>query len=1017
MDPPAEDFCLGACAGELRFPRRRGRRPGRRGRGGGARRRRGPRRGRGRRPRRVRAVGGVGLVSGLDDHELAIEFQQFEPLEDFLLQGDEHELSPLGGEVVADRGEHVHVFGGDGPTEVQPQGDVALPRSAHDSPHLLGEPGQFGVFDEELGHRRGLLGGGSELLVAAPAPLRIRDGLGLRSLLGGELLAAFGHRRVDVVVDLQPVAVQRSEAPAGLRGDPAEAQRAVAAVEDFLDLSQRLEGAVAEFREAAEVEDHVVQAAVDELLDLRREAGHPVRSGFEYDELPDPRNEEGPFAGGEEGFFLWPWGAVHHGAVHHELSLGGFQGSPSSRGLRPLVRPPLLHAAKVAVPPQVASIRALGDNPGRGRIPRVSEIVSVVLGTAGHIDHGKSTLVRRLTGVDPDRLKEEKDRELTIDLGFAPYRLPDGRTVGIVDVPGHERFVKNMVAGATGIDLVLLVIAADDGVMPQTREHLEILTLLGLEHGLVVITKAEAAGVDDELIEVLKLELDELLLGTFLEGAPVCVVDSLSGRGLPELEARIAAAVERVPPRPVEGAFRMPIQRVFSSRGFGTVVTGIPLQGALAVGDRVEVVTAAQTFTGRVRGLQAYGQKVERVRAGHSSALNLADVDFKRVRRGDVACAPKLFTASALYEVRLSHLPSQQRPLRSRETVRFHVGTSEVLGEVVLLEHKVLEPGQTGLAQVRLRQPLVAVAGDRFVIRRHSPMVTLGGGVVLGRSRWRLKPFKGFVIERLGSREAVLGKTREALLLELDQAEAPLRCDDLVQTLHRPRAELEELLAELAEEGLAREVSGGKGNRVYVSSAGFERARAAVCEALGAFHREHPFLDGCDRLELRRRTRLPDGLLAAVLEALVGDGEVAERPPGYALSGHQVRLDEAGEGLRAALLELYAERAYSTPTREQALAEVRPEDLDPDAAQDIFRCLLDRGELVAVGDELVFHRDRYEEAKELLRASIEAEGPLSAGRFKEKLDSSRRYVIPLLEHFDAIGLTRREGDVRVLRQA
>ena len=373
------------------------------------------------------------------------------------------------------------------------------------------------------------------------------------------------------------------------------------------------------------------------------------------------------------------------------------------------------------------------------------EIVSVVVGTAGHIDHGKSSLVRRLTGIDPDRLQEEQAREMTIDLGFAPFHLPDGRRVGLIDVPGHERFVKNMVAGATGIDLVVLVVAADDGVMPQTREHLEILTLLGVEAGMVAITKIDLPGVDDELVEILELELEDLLEGTFLAGAPIRALDSLSGRGFEAFQQTLFSLIEaRAEAREAArgGAYRQPIQRVFSARGFGTILTGVPLSGEVAPGDKVEVITSTAVLPGRVRGLQAYGATVERARAGHSTAVNVADVDFKQVHRGDTIAAPGVFRAHPMFEARLELLASQSKPLEQRQLVRVHVGTAEVLGEVVLLDATSLDPGERALAQLRLRAPVVALPGDRFVLRRSSPLETLGGGVILGRSRWRLKAFR-----------------------------------------------------------------------------------------------------------------------------------------------------------------------------------------------------------------------------------------------------------------------------------
>jgi selenocysteine-specific elongation factor len=643
------------------------------------------------------------------------------------------------------------------------------------------------------------------------------------------------------------------------------------------------------------------------------------------------------------------------------------------------------------------------------------EIVSIVVGTAGHIDHGKSSLVQALTGTNPDRLKEEQDRGLTIDLGFASYVLPDGRRVGLVDVPGHERFVKNMVAGATGVDLVLFVVAADDGVMPQTREHLEILGLLGLRHGIVVVTKIDLPGVDDDLLGVLELELRELLAGTFLAEAPIVRVSSHTGAGLDALRAAVQEVVGRIEPRPAEGAFRMPIQRVFSAQGFGTILTGIPLSGSLRAGDQVEVLTRdGARHKGKVRGLQAYGRKVERVRAGHSSALNVTDIDRKLVARGDAVCTPGVFSAEPMWEVRLTYLASQARPLEQRETVRFHVGTSEVLGELVLLDQPRLLPGETGLAQVRLHEGVVAAAGDRFVVRRHSPMETLGGGVVLGASKWRLKPLKGFVLERLEHKAQALGSGKDSVLLELEEAGVPTRADDLVRAVRRSRAEVEGWLAELVAEGKAVEASGGKGAPAHVAASTWTAAAEGFLAALAAWHAEHPFRDACPRLELRSRLGRPEGLFQTLAQRLVDEGRARAWPQGYALADHEARLTPDAEALAAALLARYHEAAFQPPTPAQALAALAG-PLPPDQAEDVLLRLVERGELVDIGDELVFHADRYEEAKELIRREVAAHGSIAAGAFKDLLGSSRRYAIPLLEHLDEVGFTRREGDARTLR--
>ncbi|MCL4159014.1 UNVERIFIED_CONTAM: hypothetical protein GTU68_011548, partial [Idotea baltica] len=373
------------------------------------------------------------------------------------------------------------------------------------------------------------------------------------------------------------------------------------------------------------------------------------------------------------------------------------------------------------------------------------EIQPIVIGTAGHIDHGKSTLVRALTGIDPDRLKEEKARGLTIDLGFAPLTLPDGRLVGIIDVPGHERFIKNMVAGASGIDLVVLVVAADDGVMPQTREHLSIMGLLGVKRGMIVLTKIDI--VDEEMVELAEEDVRETVAGTFLEDAPIYRVSAISGEGFESFKGELFEAAGKVEPRAADGVFRMPIQRVFTSKGFGTVVTGIPLSGSVNVGDTLEILPGG--MRGKVRGIQAYKQKADSARAGHSTAINISDVSHKEVKRGCVASAPGFYRAARLIGARLTMLPHLDRPLQNRAAIRLHTGTIEAVGEVILLDAAELQPGDTGLVQIRLEEPVVCAPGDAFILRLASPLMSLGGGKILEESRFRLKRFKDFVIDGL----------------------------------------------------------------------------------------------------------------------------------------------------------------------------------------------------------------------------------------------------------------------------
>ena len=434
------------------------------------------------------------------------------------------------------------------------------------------------------------------------------------------------------------------------------------------------------------------------------------------------------------------------------------------------------------------------------------KIFNIVIGTAGHIDHGKSTMVQRLTGIDPDRLPEEKSRGLTIDLGFAPLTLRNGMRVGIVDVPGHERLIKNMVAGATGIDLVLLVIAADDGVMPQTREHLTIMQILGLRHGMVVINKVDA--VEPDFVELVEDEVRETLKGTFLEDSAVVKVSSITGDGFEELEEHLNTLVEKVRPRQVEGVFRMPVQRVFSPRGFGTVVTGIPVSGTAALGDTLEIVPLGEK--GRVRGIQAYKEQAETARAGHSAAINLSDIDYRKVHRGMVLTQPGYFTGAKMFEARLHYLPGNHRVLKHQTTIRLNVRTAELIGRVYLLERKILEPGEESYVQFRFEEPVVAAPGDRFVLRLHSPMETIGGGEIIDSSKYRLKTGKDFILDTLRSKNDALADSRDFLLHQLNKAgfnavseadlarQAGLRNEDALQ-----------LLESLVEENLACRTSRG----------------------------------------------------------------------------------------------------------------------------------------------------------------------------------------------------------------
>ena len=636
------------------------------------------------------------------------------------------------------------------------------------------------------------------------------------------------------------------------------------------------------------------------------------------------------------------------------------------------------------------------------------EIQPIVIGTAGHIDHGKSSLVRALTGVDPDRLKEEKARGLTIDLGFAPLELPDGRLVGIVDVPGHERFIRNMVAGASGIDLVVLVVAADDGVMPQTREHLSIMGLLGVGRGLLVLNKCDL--VDEEMIELAELDVRETVAGTFLEGAPLFRLSATNGDGVEAFREALFAAAAEVEPRSAEGVFRMPVQRVFSSRGFGTVVTGIPVSGAVGVGDALEVLPGG--LRGKARGLQAYKQKTERARAGHSTAINLSDVGQDEVQRGQVVATPGYFRAVRMVGARLTALPDLERAVENRMRVRLHTGTAEVLGEVVLLDAPELGPGETGLVQLRLEEPVVCAPGDPFVLRLASPLETLGGGRILEESRYRLKRFKSFVLDELGRQEESLESPLELLEVVLGRGGSQLQAEaDLAVAIKRPPAETRELLAELASRGSA--VRDEKSQR-WLHLDALEEGLGRLVEAARRWFDDHPRRQRLEVRDLRADLGLEPALATFLLEEGATRGELVLHTGGrLSLAGREVQLDEATRELVARLEAALEAAAFQPPELEELARTLGSTE---GALGPVVEMLVDAGRLVPLERGLYLAEPCAERARQAVRENCERNGQLEIPELRDALGTSRKFLIPLLERLDLEGLTVRQGGHRVLKR-
>jgi selenocysteine-specific elongation factor len=635
------------------------------------------------------------------------------------------------------------------------------------------------------------------------------------------------------------------------------------------------------------------------------------------------------------------------------------------------------------------------------------EIQPLVIGTAGHIDHGKSTLVRALTGIDPDRLPEEKERGLTIDLGFAPLVLPSGRTVGMVDVPGHERFLRNMVAGATGIDFVLLVIAADDGVMPQTREHLQIMQLLGLERGLVALTKIDA--VEPALVDLAELDVRELVAPTFLADAPIVRVSAHTGAGLDELCAQLQKLSDATTPRSAEGVFRMSVQRVFSARGHGTVVTGIPVSGRVGIGAALEVLPGGAQ--GRVRSLQAYKQSVDTARAGHSTAINLSDVRVDEVRRGSIVAEPGYFRPLSMLGVRLTALAGLERPLENRTRIRFHTGTADPAGEIVLLDVERLEPGATCLAQVRLDEPVVCAPGDRFLLRLLSPERTLGGGVIVEESRWRLKRFKEFVIGELAHQEQSLGSPAQLLEAVLLRRGAVLStAQDLSLDLKLPQSEIAALLAQLG--GKSARTVGRSGKWIHAQP--LTRALARVTGALEKYFAANPLRSAVETSVLHASLGYDEALFHALLEEAAARQQLVLEPGGKVrAAGRSLSLDPKSRALFDALKARLESARFQPPSQAelaQALAAKEPD------VQRMLKLLADEGHARHVGGGLYFASAALDDARGAITSNCERHGHLEIPALRDALDTTRKWLLPLLEHFDAQGLTIRQGANRVLRK-
>lgn len=633
-----------------------------------------------------------------------------------------------------------------------------------------------------------------------------------------------------------------------------------------------------------------------------------------------------------------------------------------------------------------------------------------VVGTAGHIDHGKSSLVLALTGTDPDRLEEEKRRGITIDLGFAHLDLGQGLRAAFVDVPGHERFVKNMLAGASGIDAVLLVIAADESIKPQTREHFEICKLLGVRSGLVALTKADL--VDDDILELVRMEVQEFVAGSFLEGCPVVPTSVRTGRGLEGLRAGLRRLGERVAPKPADLPFRLPIDRAFVMKGFGCVVTGTLVSGRLEVESEAELYPVERRA--RVRGIQVHGETAEAALAGQRSAVNLAGIEASEVQRGMTLAPPGLFEATERADCALNLLPAS-RPLKNRARVHFHCGTAEMLAEVVLIGAKEITPGGRCYAQLRLSQPALLLPGDRFIIRQFSPVITIGGGAVIDNLAERHRTHDEAVAPFLQALESSDSLKRVELLVE---RQSEMHVSSLVARCGWHTAAVIELAGRLQSEKKALLL--GTPAAIVAHTGYFKTIAAATLATLERLHKANPLLAGFAKEDLRDRVAqaLPGGdpapslaLFHAVLQHLVTNRRLEMRGETVLIAGQGIQMSPEEIRAKEAIEKAFESCGLKTPAAAEVLAGLQ---VDRGRAEKILQILLREKVLVKVADGLIFHRAALEELRRVMAAQRSKSHRIGVPAFKELTGVTRKYAIPLLEYLDRERVTRRSGDERII---
>lgn len=634
-----------------------------------------------------------------------------------------------------------------------------------------------------------------------------------------------------------------------------------------------------------------------------------------------------------------------------------------------------------------------------------AEQLNITLGTAGHIDHGKTALIKCLTGCDTDYLKIEKERGMSIELGFAPCMISD-LEIGIVDVPGHENFIKTMVAGASAIDGVIFVIAADDGVMPQTREHLDILTLLGVKHGIVALTKVDCV-TDDRLVTVTS-QVSNFLEGTFLQNARIVPVSGITGQGFDLFYEALRELVATIKPKKIDAVFRMPVEKAFSLKGYGTVITGIPVSGSIDVGQ--EVVLLPKGIKGRLKAIQVYKRKSNTAMSGQCAAINVPRWDYKTIKRGQVVTIAKYFSPQHWYLCRLNVLRSCAINLKTGMSIRLHTGTSEVVAKMYLLQGNTITGGGQGLVQFRFEDPLVAAPGDRFILRTLSPVQTVGGGQIIEAIPQRLKRTKpGAVEEALARSEAI---ATEKDFVEYCVKTAPSFAANETELSLRAKV-LPKKLNEILDELIASDKVAKITSNLFIHCQTAAAIEDQLTDIGGDFHSKSPQSPGIPVAKFHELSHLQKNVFDGIVKSMISRDRLAERKSCLALPDYREKFTDAQQKLLTSVESLFIARPFNPPKLDEIAQHI---SVSPQEVQKTLQILIEQKQIVHVGNDVLFHQKTIAQAKQILTDYIEKEGQLESVKFKYLLDTTRKFAIPLLDYFDHIGVTNRANNTRYLKR-